>query len=514
VARPALIPLLILIALVLALVGLDALGATEDSVVRIEATVGGKTRFGSGFVVQVDGASGYVATAAHVVEGDPAPRVFFLSQPHSPVRASFIRLEGDDPNGFAVLRVDSGVPAGTRPLEMAEGGGMDLSVRNAVEAVGIPATIGNWAVFPGAVLSWKNRIILFSGDVDEGNSGGPLLAGGAVVGMVMRALRFGEAIPALNLDVFLRNNGVAWASAGGAKTSVRASDAAKPSPLELPTVLAPLKRPVAKPGETFRDCPTCPEMVVIPAGTFQMGSPEGEPYRTEFEGPVHTVTFDRPFAIARHEVTFDQWDACVRDGGCQHRPDDAGWGRGARPVINVSWEDAKEYVQWLSRKTGQDYRLPGEAEWEYAARAGTRTARFWGEDPDAACRYANVSDETHKGEQAAVLPLPNQTLLPFPKHNCNDGYAGTAPVAHFEANAFGLNDMLGNVGEWTEDCWNDSYRGAPSDGSAWTKGECGKRVWRGGSWGNDPVDVRSANRNGDGTGDRDGYSGFRPARTL
>jgi formylglycine-generating enzyme required for sulfatase activity len=386
---------------------------------------------------------------------------------------------------------------------------MDLSPRNAVEAVGIPATIGNWAVFPGAVLSWKNRIILFSGDVDEGNSGGPLLAGGAVVGMVMRALRFGEAIPALNLEVFLRNNGVAWASAGGAIPPVRPSDAAKPSPLARPETapaVAKLQRPGPKPGETFRDCPTCPEMVVIPAGTFQMGSPEGEPGRTEFEGPVHTVTFDRPFAIARHEVTFDQWDACVRDGGCQHRPDDAGWGRGARPVIYVTWKDAKEYVQWLSRKTGQDYRLPGEAEWEYAARAGTKTARFWGEDPDAACRYANVYDETHKGEQAALLPLP--------KHNCNDGYAPTAPVAQFEANAFGLNDMLGNVWEWTEDCWDDSYRGAPSDGSAWTKGDCGRRVLRGGSWVNRPDVVRSASRFGYVTGDPSNFTGFRPARTL
>jgi formylglycine-generating enzyme required for sulfatase activity len=270
--------------------------------------------------------------------------------------------------------------------------------------------------------------------------------------------------------------------------------------------VAKLQRPGPKPGETFRDCPTCPEMVVIPAGTFQMGSPEGEPGRTEVEGPVHTVTFARPFAIARHEVTFDQWDACVRDGGCQHRPDDAGWGRGARPVIYVTWKDAKEYVQWLSRKTGQDYRLPGEAEWEYAARAGTKTARFWGEDPDAACRYANVYDETHKGEQAALLPLP--------KHNCNDGYAPTAPVAQFEANAFGLNDMLGNVWEWTEDCWNDSYRGAPSDGSAWTKGDCGRRVLRGGSWSLIPDFVRSAYRFWDVTGFRDYNSGFRPARTL
>jgi formylglycine-generating enzyme required for sulfatase activity len=260
-----------------------------------------------------------------------------------------------------------------------------------------------------------------------------------------------------------------------------------------------------KPGEIFRDCGDCPEMVVIPAGSFRMGSPDSEEGRDSNEGPVHTVTFDRPFAIARHEVTFDQWDTCVRNGGCGgHRPDDHGWGRGERPVIDVSWYGARGYVVWLSKHTGETYRLPSEAEWEYAARAGTTTARFWGEDPGVACRYANTHDEASKRGNG----------FDFTHHTCDDGYAKTAPVGRFEANALGLNDMLGNVWEWTEDCWNDNYEGAPSDGTAWTEGACGQRVERGGSWFNAPEGVRSAIRGGGVTGTQSYGLGFRPARSL
>jgi len=158
-------------------------------------------------------------------------------------------------------------------------------------------------------------------------------------------------------------------------------------------------------------------MVVIPAGSFQMGSPADEVVRSEDEGPVHTVSFERPYALGKHEVTFDDWEACVRDGGCQHEPDDEGWGRGQRPVIKLSWDDAQEYVGWLSERTGQSYRLPSEAEWEYAARAGTTTVRFWGQDPDAACGYANVHDETSKRENG----------FSWIHHACEDGYAQTAP---------------------------------------------------------------------------------------
>ena len=176
-----------------------------------------------------------------------------------------------------------------------------------------------------------------------------------------------------------------------------------------------------------------------------------------------------------------------------YRPDDEGWGRGRRPVISVSWEDAQGYVAWLSGETGEEYRLLSEAEWEYVARAGTQTARYWGESETGQCRYANGSDSSP---------------------SCSDGYAETAPAGSFEPNAFGLYDVLGNVWEWTDDCWNESYAGAPTDGSPWASGDCSRRVLRGGSWLNPPGNLRSANRYGSPAGSRLFSLGFRLARTM
>ena len=241
-------------------------------------------------------------------------------------------------------------------------------------------------------------------------------------------------------------------------------------------------------GEVFRDCPRCPEMVVVPSGSFTMGSPPSEEDRYDNEGPRHRVTIGSPFAVGVHEVTFAEWDACVSAGGCGgYRPDDEG--RGHRPVVNVSWDDAQSYVAWLSRETGKAYRLLSESEWEYAARAGTETRYWWGNDI---------------GRNRA---------------NCNGcgsrwDYSGTVPVGSFAANGFGLHDVHGNVWEWVQDCWNDDYNGTPSDGSAWTAGECSVRVLRGGSWGSGPRNLRAAFRNGSGTGLRYDYIGFRVARTL
>ena len=235
-------------------------------------------------------------------------------------------------------------------------------------------------------------------------------------------------------------------------------------------------------GEVFRDCDACPEMVVIPAGTFMMGSDEGGSY----ERPVHAVRIPYRFAVGKYEVTFMEWDACVSDGGCSHRPDDMGWGRGARPVIDVSWEDAQEYAVWLSRETGEDYRLLSESEWEYAARSGTTTRYYFG-------------DEISPGEA-----------------NYDYSEGRTVPVGSYPANEYGLHDMHGNVWEWVEDCWHDDYRGAPEDGSAWTAClNSWDRVQRGGSWDSGPWGLRSANRNTNNADIRVTFSdGFRIARTL
>ena len=219
------------------------------------------------------------------------------------------------------------------------------------------------------------------------------------------------------------------------------------------------ERPLLRPGRVFRDCPECPEMVVVPAGSFMMGSPSHEAGRGDDEGPRHRVTIEKPFAVGKYEVTFAEWDACVADGGCGgHRPEDEGWGRGRRPVINVNWDDAKAYVRWLNRKTGKQYRLPSEAEWEYAARAGTTTRYNWGDDIGRNRANCNGCGSRWDRKQ-------------------------TAPVGSFRANVFGLHDVHGNVWEWVEDCLNYNYAGAPADGSPWTDGDCTlAAVLRGGSW--------------------------------
>ena len=246
-------------------------------------------------------------------------------------------------------------------------------------------------------------------------------------------------------------------------------------------------------NKKIKDCDECPEMVVLPPGSFVMGSPSSEQGRRSNEGPTHQVTISAPFAVSKFEVTFKQWDACVEAGGCNgYRPDDKDRGRNRHPVFNVSWNDAKSYVRWLSQKTKKKYRLVSEAEWEYGARAGTQTSRYWGDDVSEQCTYAN-------GRRAP----------------CEDGYFFTSPVGKYRANAFGLFDMLGNVWEWTEDCWHGSYAGAPTEGSAWkTGGDCGRRALRGGSNGSKPKKLRAAMRSSDPVGKRKGTIGFRVALTL
>ena len=237
-------------------------------------------------------------------------------------------------------------------------------------------------------------------------------------------------------------------------------------------------------GRRFHDCDVCPEMVVIPAGIFIMGSPGSEDVRDGW-GPQHRVTIPEPFAVGVYEVTFEQWDDCAADGGCDgYRPSDRGWGRGNRPVINVSWRDAQAYINWLSEKTGKDYRLLSEAEWEYAARAGTRTRYSFGNEMTP--RNANYSGSTGK----------------------------TQPVGSYKTNGFGLYDVHGNVWEWVQDCWNGNYREAPTDGNAWERGDCSRRVMRGGSWGSNSRDLRSASRYTFQTGYRGSNLGFRVAQTI
>jgi formylglycine-generating enzyme required for sulfatase activity len=217
-----------------------------------------------------------------------------------------------------------------------------------------------------------------------------------------------------------------------------------------------------------------------------MGSPASERGRYDDEGPQHNVVFVAPFAVARFAVTFVEWDACVSYGDCDPR---VGYGMRPQPVINVTWDDAWRYAAWLSRTTGKPYRLLSEAEFEYAGRAGTQTAYPWG-------------DEIGKNNANC--------------DGCNNKwhYKQPAPVGSFGANRFGLYDMHGNVGQWIEDCYHESYRGAPEDGSAWVGANCGRRVSRGGSWQDEPRNLRSASRDRESTNRRGYRIGFRVARTL
>ncbi len=276
-------------------------------------------------------------------------------------------------------------------------------------------------------------------------------------------------------------------------------------------------------GERFRDCPTCLEMIVVPAGSYEMGSPISEAGRSNREGPVHRVTIAKPFAVGVYEITrgeFQQFaeatgypagNSCLtfEEGKVDGRSDrhwrDPGFAQtDQHPVVCVSWQDAQAYVRWLSQETGQGYRLLSEAEWEYVARAGTRTAWYWGEKASGQCAYANGADKT----------LARRWGVKLPSIDCNDGYAFTSPVGVYGANAFGLHDVLGNVWEWVQDCWNDSYAGAPVDGKAWESGDCSRRMVRGGSWLSGPELVRLAFRFRHNPGSRGGSHGFRLARTL
>lgn len=277
----------------------------------------------------------------------------------------------------------------------------------------------------------------------------------------------------------------------------------------------PSKVEVHKFGEVFTDCPDCPEMLLVPAGELTMGSPSSEEGRFDNEGPQHRVTIGYPLAVGKYEVTVGQFTQFVREtgyvatSGCHHWTG-VSWDLVASynwktpgfaqtssdPVVCVTWNDAKEYADWLSRKSGRSYRLLSEAEWEYASRSGTASPRPWG--TDLSRDYANYGSD--------------QCCQPYAQGR--DQWMYTAPVGSFAPNRFGLYDMMGNVWEWVGDCWNETYANAPTNGSAWQSGKCGERVIRGGSWYSDPRRVRSAVRYAFGQAVNRTKVGFRVCRDL
>jgi sulfatase modifying factor 1 len=276
-------------------------------------------------------------------------------------------------------------------------------------------------------------------------------------------------------------------------------------------------------GSRFRDCAECPEMVVIPAGSFVMGSPASEPGRFEdAEGPQHTVAIGRSFAISRTPITRAEYEVFARTtrrshpGGCASMSAEGRWvgtpglswnnpgfdQTAEHPVVCISWHDARAYGEWLTEMTGRTYRLLSEAEYEYIARAGSTTAFAWGASGAQMCAFANGFDAS------AARAHPDWGTAA-----CDDGYVYTAPVRAFPANAFGVFGAVGNVFQWTEDCFVEGgYAGAPTDGSARTMDGCELRVIRGGSWLNSPRGLRAAMRDRDRPGDRYTNVGLRVAR--
>lgn len=284
----------------------------------------------------------------------------------------------------------------------------------------------------------------------------------------------------------------------------------------------------ADPSGTFVDCLECPRMTLVPAGRYTMGALPGEedregldePFRRRSEPRREVVVPD--FAIGIYEVTRAQYRRFVtatgrRAGGCFVWADvafvhdaDRSWRSPGfeqdddHPAVCVSWDDARAYVEWLSERAGKRYRLPSEAEWEYAARAGGSAIRSWGDDPSLACAHANGADRTTRARVPGAI---DGTV-----HQCSDGHPYTAPVGRFRPNAFGVHDVLGNAAEWTQDCWNADYANARADARANTNGDCSMRVVRGGAWDEGPAGLRVAYRVGSPTTIRVYGRGFRVAR--
>lgn len=263
----------------------------------------------------------------------------------------------------------------------------------------------------------------------------------------------------------------------------------QPAATELPAT-APAGAPEQVPtAGVTRDCEVCPELVLVKPGEYMMGAAASDKDASAQERPPHRVRIERAFLVGRNEITFAEWDACVAEGGCAHRPDDFGWGRADRPVMLVSWDDVQAYLAWLGGKTGKRYRLLTEAEWEYAHRAGTATRFWWGDSVgtgNANCKGCGSQWDDRQ----------------------------TAPVGSFRPNPFGLHDTSGNLWEWVADCWAEGYQEAGSDASAreGAGASCDRRVLRGGSWVNKPANLRSSARVWGARDGRVNIVGFRVAR--
>jgi formylglycine-generating enzyme required for sulfatase activity len=526
---------------------------------------------GFGIIVGRQGQDLIVATPRHVVFNEDhahteTPNIRFHTDQFSNVPARRLdRISPDDDLAWLLVRAPANLTVGNVPVAAMD----QLNLRH-IWGLGMGE---GWDVSSrGGSFDREDRLrrlLQLSGlDTIPGSSGGAVVTADGFVGMILRTTgRATVALPmqriAELLPEFFPQSQPLLIPVTGRGSLPGSSHNAAPSPQRVP-----------RPGDVFRDCAECPEMVVIPSGVFLMGSPPNESGRTDDEGPQRRVSIVS-LAVGRFEVTFDEWDACVSQGACSgYKPDDSNWGRGKRPVINVSWYDTQAYVEWLSRKTGHSYRLLTEAEWEYAARARTTTAyatgteiseheaRFSGvtslkmqmqelsefversssEIDRARARAKRAVDELNRinptnqpsAERATVLeqvapglfrapsgPPFNLTPTARSPHDAaaiggasTNPWMGTTMTGSFQPNGFGLHDMHGNVWEWVQDCYRTNYNGSPSNGAAVTDRPNCTSIQRGGAWVTEPKDVRVANRFRREPQDRSNISGFRLARRL
>jgi sulfatase modifying factor 1 len=460
----------------------------QAGVVKITSTSEGVRRVGAGFIVRLEPDLAYIVTSAHVVVGDPAPRVEFFTRRNIPATAEVVGLEGDDPlRGLALLHVrgKGSVPAGIAALSLESAG--SVTAGEQIVAIGFPRSAGSWHVTVGNVGSRRGRDIYFSPLVDEGNSGGPIIKNGKVIGLIAGGHQsIGQAVTANHVKDFIVG------------FEVTAQESIPTSPLKSPPASIPVpKIREAVESREIKSRDGAP-IVLIPAGEFPMGSSTGR----EFEKPVHRVSLDA-FYLDKYEVTNQRFQKFVQETGHVTtaekdgmgrilRPDGkwtdpsgvwvevsgANWrkpeggetvfmdNRAAHPVVSVSWYDAEAYCRYYGK------RLPTEAEWEYAVRAGTSTRYWWGTSSPDSPQPGNIRDKAFK------QLLPEMRVVEGP----SDGYARTAPVGSFDPNPWDLHDMSGNVSEWTTDWYDKEYyvmspRHNPTGPST---GE--HRVHRGAAW--------------------------------
>jgi formylglycine-generating enzyme required for sulfatase activity len=447
----------------------------KKGVVKITAQVDGKTKVGTGFIVKFDSEIVYIMTAAHVISGDSQPKVQFFSRQELPVRAQVKHAEGgDDETGMALLvvRGKDNVPAGLATLPLATvarvSGGEDIMV------IGHPSGAGDWAILKGSIASRQGRYLTVDANIDEGNSGGPIMHSGQVVGLIGGAQRYGKGVTVGTVREYLEGHGVV------AEERASPSIAKAPPPSNQPTqsTSTPAREIIGKDGAP---------MVLIPAGQFMMGSRDGE--GTKKERPLHPVTLDA-FYMDKFEVTVARYADFVRATN-RSKPEywfaaDSSKHRNL-PVVGVDWQDAKDYCEWTGK------RLPTEAEWEKASRGTDGRTYPWGNEQPTA-RLSNFG-------KALTAGVSDERLAQVDSYE-----AGRSP--------YGLHHMAGNVSEWTADWYDDQYysKSPTQNPKGPTSGEY--RVVRGGSWYEMPGEGRSASRVTLAPTERLDHNGFRCAQDV